>query len=100
MSMAGGIKKHEHIENIIHFHEPNVAIISETWFFKAQQIPSVKNYTFLTKNRSEIHRQAKVGSGRVGILLKDTLLKEFKIYEIVEQFESILCVMLKTTRWV
>ena len=34
-------------------------------------------------------------SGGVGILLKDTLLADVKVYKIVEQFESVLCVVLK-----
>ena len=50
---------------------------------------------FLTKNRSEVHKKAKVGSGGVGILVKSELLKDYDIHEIVEQFDSILCVILK-----
>ena len=69
--------------------------ISETWFFKADQIPRAKNYTFVTKNREEIHKRAKVGSRGVGILIKDSILNYFQVYEIVEQYDSVLCVVLK-----
>ena len=70
-------------------------MLSETWFTNVKQLPRVQDYMFLTKNRSEVYRRARVGSGGVGILIHNKLFESYVLREVMDKFEGILGVVLK-----
>ena len=90
-----GANKHEGLAGAISFYEPSLALVSETWFLNAKTIPQVEGYEFLTRNCAELHRRARVGSGGIGLLVSEQLLKHYKMVEFVDKYDSILALSLK-----
>ncbi len=55
----------------------------------------VPNYVFLTHDRADVHRNAKVSSGGVGVLIHDKVLAKYRIDELVYICDGQLGVIIK-----
>ena len=68
------ILKNEIIANI----DCDIMCLTETKLLNENTIDlSEYDYSFVGHNRRELHRRAPAGSGGVGLLVKEDLLKEF-----------------------
>ncbi len=89
-----GRDKHESLVNIFLFYDPDLIAVNETWFLKDRPDYNVPNYTFYLNNRKEVHKNARKGSGGVGILIHDRVLQQFKVTEVNDCFDDIILVRL------
>ena len=51
---------------------------------------------FSTRNCAEQDRHARVGSGRIGLLVSEQLLKHYKMVEFVDRYDSIFGALTET----
>ena len=58
--------------------DPDIYSLNET-HLRESEIIDVKSYTWVGFNRTRIHKDAPKASGGVGLLIKQTLLKEYTV---------------------
>ena len=75
--------------NVIKACNLDIVCLCET-FLKDEQIIEVPDYTWFGNNRKSISKRACRGSGGVGILIRDSVLKQYSIASISDKHEGIL----------
>jgi hypothetical protein len=79
--------------NVLNSLDLDILCITES-FLVGKEILSVENYSWYGRNRNKKHQNAKRGSGGVGILSKQRLLKYFNVTVLDNTKEDILWVNL------
>lgn len=72
----------------------DILAVAETHLRGNEEL-SVAGYTWFGQNRLNIHRNAKNGSGGVGLLVKDTFARYYNIQVLDNSFEGIFWINFK-----
>ena len=75
--------------NVIKACNLDIICLCET-FLKDEQIIEVPDYTWFGNNRKSISKRACRGSGGVGILIRDSVLKQYSVASILDKHDGIL----------
>ena len=73
----------------------DIFCVNET-FFRVNETVSLDGYIFYGHNRKNIHRNAKRGSGGVGVFVKSELLQQYDIAVLDDTVEDVLWLKLSS----
>jgi len=73
----------------------DILCIAET-HLKGSDVLTIPGYTFIGQNRKMLRKTAKAGSGGVGVLFKNSILKQCNIKALNESYDGILWVELQS----
>ena len=69
---------HDARAEVINFYRPDVIALVETWL-KGEEEIVVEGYRWFVCNRRTLHRKAVRGSGGVGVLIREEVMKEYAV---------------------
>ena len=78
---------------VIDFYRPDVVALVETWL-KAEDVLAVEGYKWFGQNRRHLHKNAVRGSGGVGVLIREEVLKSYQVEILDTDVEDVLWVKL------
>ena len=86
-------EEHDVRAEVIDFYRPDVEVLVETWLEGEEEIV-VEGYRWFGRNRRRLHSQAVRGSGGVGLLGCEEVLKRCEVDVLDTDVEDILWVKL------
>ena len=78
---------------VIDFYKPDIMTLVETWL-KGDEEVVVEGYKWFGHNRKHLHRNAVRGSGGVGVLVREEVLKHYQVEILDAEVEDMLWVKL------
>ena len=74
---------------VIDYYRPDVIALVETWLKGKEEI-MVEGYRWFGCNRRTLHRKAVQGSGGVGVLIRQEVLKEYAVEVLDSDVDDVL----------
>ena len=84
---------HDVKAEVIDYYRPDVIALVETWL-KGEEEIMVEGYRWFGYNRRTLHRKAVRGSGGVGVLIREEVLKEYAVEVLDSDVDDVLWVRL------
>ena len=84
-------------EEVLDYYKPDILALVETWLKGREEIV-VDGYKWFGCNRHTLHRKAVRGSGGVGVLIREEVLKEYTVEVLDSDVEGILWLRLSKER--
>ena len=79
---------------VINFFQPDILCMTETWL-RGDEVVMFDGYEWFGHNRTSVSRKAVRGSGRVGVLVKESVLLDWSVKVVDVQLEDVMWVKLE-----